>query len=250
MNTESYYRFQLGDFECVCISDGGYNYPPQNFFANVPQEQVEEVLRQRNLPTDHIWTPYTYLYVNTSEHRVLVDMGAGSLFETTGKLIQNMKAAGIEPTDIDSVFITHAHPDHIGGMLDKDGNPVYANARYFIWKDEWEFWFSETASEKAPENFITFARKNLEPVQDRVNLVEDESDILPGIYMIAATGHTPGHAVVSFSSGDEQLLYIGDTVLYPLHLEHLDWLPIYDILPEKADPSKRKIFDYAAEENT
>ena len=228
MTNEQFYRFKLGKFEYVCISDGGHNYPPQNFFANVPQEHVEKVLRQRNLPTDHVWTPYTYLSVHTAEHRVLVDMGAGSLFETTGQLIHNMKAANIEPTTIDAVFITHAHPDHIGGTLDEQGEPVYTNAQYFIWKDEWEFWFSDTAFEKTPEMFVTCARKNLEPVQDRVHLVEDESDILPGIRMIAAPGHTPGHAVVSFSSGDEKLLYIGDTVLYPLHLEHRDWLPIYD----------------------
>jgi glyoxylase-like metal-dependent hydrolase (beta-lactamase superfamily II) len=127
---------------------------------------------------------------------------------------------------------------------------VYVNARYFIWKDEWDFWFSESVSGRVPDDFVTLARKNLEPIQDRMNLVEDESDVLPGIHMIAAPGHTPGHAVVSFSSGGEELLYLGDTVLYPLHLDHLDWLPIYDILPEKADPSKHKIFDYAADKNT
>ena len=245
INTESY-RFKLGDFECVSISDGSLDYPPQNFFANVPKEQIEEVLRQRNLPTDHITTPYTYLFVNTGEHQVLVDMGAGHLAPSTGKLPQNMKAAGIEPVDIDTVTITHAHPDHIGGTLDDEGKPVYVNARYFMWKNEWDFWFSETAFAKAPESFVRLARENLEPIQDRMNLLDRESEILPGIRVIAAPGHTPGHMVVSASSGDEQLLYIGDTVLHPLHLEHPDWTPIYDIMPEKAAASKRRIFDRAA----
>jgi glyoxylase-like metal-dependent hydrolase (beta-lactamase superfamily II) len=136
MDTEGYYRFNVGDFECICLSDGGHNYPPQNFFANVPKEQIEEALRQHGLPTDYIWTPYTYLYVNTGEHQVLVDMGAGDLFETTGTMPQNMRNADIDPGEIDAVFITHAHPDHIGGTLDKKGNPVYVNAQYFIWKTE------------------------------------------------------------------------------------------------------------------
>ena len=249
MNIESY-QFKLGDFECVSISDGSHDYPPQNFFANVPKEQIEELLRQRNLATDHITTPYTYLFVNTGEHRVLVDMGAGNLFLTTGRLVQNMKAAGIEPAEIDTVIITHAHPDHIGGALDKEGNPVFPNARYYIWKDEWDFWFSETAFAKAPETFVKIARKNLEPIKDRVSLLEHESEILPGIRVIAAPGHTPGHMVVSVSSSDEQLLYIGDTVIYPLHLEHPDWIPIYDLLPEKAAASKHRIFDRAATEKT
>ena len=244
------YRFKLGSFECVSLSDGSVDYPLQNFFANVPKAQIEETLRQRDLPIDYITTPYTYLYVDTGEHRVLVDMGAGDLAPGTGKLAQNMKAAGIDPTKIDIVIITHAHPDHIGGTLDHEGQPVYTHAHYYIWKEEWDFWFLELAEAKTPERFVTCARTNLEPLQDRVTLVNRESEIVPGIGVIPAPGHTPGHMVVSVSSGDEQLLYIGDTVLYPLHLEHPDWLPIYDIIPEKAEVSKRHIFDLAAEEKT
>lgn len=242
------YRFKLGNFECISISDGSFDYPLQNFFANVPKEQIEEILRQRNLPTDHITTPYTYLFVDSGDNRVLVDMGAGNLGPNTGTMLQNMKATGIKPADVDTVIITHAHPDHVGGTLDDEGQPAYANARYFIFKREWDFWFSETATAKAPEFHVTVARKNLEPIKDRLQVLVQESEILPGIRAIAAPGHTPGHMVVSVSSGDEQLLYISDTVLYPLHLEHPDWVPIYDILPEEADASKHQIFDRAAEE--
>jgi glyoxylase-like metal-dependent hydrolase (beta-lactamase superfamily II) len=247
MSIESY-RFMLGDFECVSLSDGSVDYLLQNFFANVPKAQVEEVLLQRGLPIDYVTTPYTYLYVDTGEHRVLVDMGAGGVIPNTGRLVQSMKTAGIDPTDIDTVMITHAHPDHVGGTLDQDGKPVYANAHYYIWKEEWEFWFSELAEAKTPEMFVTCARTNLEPLQNQVTLLDHEGEVVPGIGVIPAPGHTPGHMVVSFSSGGERLLYIGDTVLYPLHLEHPDWLPIYDIIPEKAATSKRLIFDLAAEE--
>ena len=249
MNNESY-GFMLGDYKCVSIMDGSKDYPLENFFANVPKEKVEEVLRRLNLPTDHITTPYTYLFVDTGKHKVLVDIGAGNVFPTTGRLLQNMMAAGIEPGEIDTVFITHAHPDHIGGNLDKEGSPIFFNASYYIWKDEWDFWFSEVAFEKTNEMFVKIARTNLEPIKDRVKFLNHDSEILPGISVIAAPGHTPGHFVVSIASGDEQLLYIGDTVLYPIHLEHLDWIPIYDIMPEKAAASKRRIFDLAADEKT
>jgi glyoxylase-like metal-dependent hydrolase (beta-lactamase superfamily II) len=243
------YRFRLGDFECVSISDGSLDYPPQNIFANVPKEQIEAILRQRNLPTDHITTPYTYLFIDTGDSRVLVDMGAGSLGPDTGSMLQNMRTADIEPADIETVIITHAHPDHVGGTLDDQGQLVYVNARYFIFKREWDFWFSETATANAPEFHVSVARENLEPIQGRLQLLDQESEILPGIRAIAAPGHTPGHMVVSVSSDDEQLLYISDTVLYPLHLEHPSWVPIYDILPEEAEASKQRIFDLAAEEN-
>ncbi len=243
-----FYGFPLEAFECTCLSDGSLDYPLQNFFANVSQSEVEEALRQHNLPTDYITTPYTYLCVNTHQNKVLVDMGAGQLGPRTGKLLQNMRAAEIEPEQIDTVIITHAHPDHIGGTLDESGKPNFPNATYYISKTEWDFWFSEEAYKKAPEVFVKIARQNLEPIQKRIRLIDSEKEIIPGIGVIFAPGHTPGHMVVEVTAQDRHLFYIADTVLYPLHLEHTDWLPIYDILPEQASTSKHAIFDRAAEQ--
>ena len=139
MNIKSY-RFQLGSFECLSLSDGSVDYPPGHLFANVPKAQIEEALRGRGLPVDYVTTPCTCLYVNTGEHRVLVDMGAGQVAPDAGRLRQNIVAAGIEPVDIDTVVITHAHPAHVGGTLDDEDRPIYASARYYLWKEEWEFY--------------------------------------------------------------------------------------------------------------
>jgi glyoxylase-like metal-dependent hydrolase (beta-lactamase superfamily II) len=256
------FRFGVGQFECVSVSDGALNYPPESLFSTVPLERVEEALRHLDLPTSQVTTPYTCLYIDTEEHRVLVDTGAGDLgahaadvfpgldhsTSVTGLLLENLRATGIEPSDIDTVIITHAHPDHVGGTLDETGRLVFSDAHYFISQDEWDFWNSELATARAPAIMVQTARRNLEPLEDRLTLVEDESEIVPGVRTIATFGHTPGHVALSIVSEGSQLLHVSDAVLYPLHLEHPEWTPVFDMLPEQASASKRRIFDLAAEE--
>ena len=261
MDRESY-RFDLGRFGCVSLSDGAFNYPLESFFANVPSEQVQETLRQHDLPTEQIITPYTLLLVDTGEHRVLVDTGAGNLgahaadlfprvdhsTTVTGKLLENLRAAGTKPSDIDTVVITHAHPDHVGGTLDEAGNLVFEGARYFVSREEWDFWTSDVAPTTAPPPMANIARRNLEPLRDRLTLIDDGFEVVPGIRAIATPGHTPGHIALSITSDGEQLLHVSDAVLYPLHLEYPEWTPVFDVSPEEAAASKRWIFDLAAEE--
>jgi glyoxylase-like metal-dependent hydrolase (beta-lactamase superfamily II) len=245
-----FYRFRVGSFDCIALCDGGADYSLESMVTNAPRSEVEAYLQIHGLQTDVITTPYTYLYVNTGTHKILVDMGAGKLFSTTGRLLQNMDQAGISPQSIDRVIISHAHPDHVGGTLDENGGLNFTNATYFIWKQEWDFWFSEQAIRQVAESFITFAREKLAPLKERMILIEKEQEILPGVEVIFAPGHTPGHMVVLFISEGQQILYTADTVLHPLHLDRPDWLPVFDILPELASASKNHIFDFAAETKT
>lgn len=238
---EDIYHFKVGKFKCTCIRDFDVTYPYENFFKDVPKELIEEALRNLGAATDSVHTPFTHLVVDTGKNKILVDTGAGK------NLASNMKIAGIDPSEIDSVFITHAHPDHVGGIIGDNGLPNYPNARYYIWKAEWDFWFSAEAEKIAKEHHIAAARKNLGPVKDRVIFLEKDSEIYTDIRVIATPGHTPGHVIYEFKSKKETLYYTGDVVLFPLHLEHPDWLPIYDLVPEKALISKNKIFDMIAE---
>jgi glyoxylase-like metal-dependent hydrolase (beta-lactamase superfamily II) len=240
------YPFRVGAFKCFALCDGGLEYTLESMVTNATRSEIETYLQTHGLPIKMIATPFTYLYVDTGHHKILVDMGAGNLFPTTGRLLQSMAQAGISPDSIDSIFISHAHPDHVGGALNDRGEPIFSNATYYICQNEWEFWFSEQAINQVAQTFITFAREKLTPLKERMLLIEKEKEILPGVEVLFAPGHTPGHMVVSFKSEGEQLLYTGDTVLHPLHLERPDWLPIYDILPELASVSKHLIFDFAA----
>jgi glyoxylase-like metal-dependent hydrolase (beta-lactamase superfamily II) len=256
------YRFTVGNFTCMAVRDGGLNYQIGHFFANVDREDLEPVLRLHALPADRIYTPYTCLLVETGEYRVLIDTGAGDLARAiikatpnidhtstvTGLILQNLNNAGIDASSIDLVVFTHAHPDHVGGTMLADGSLAYPNARYVIGETEWHFWFSEDVSHQVSQRFIDIARRNLQPIRDSIMLAHDGDEIVPGITVVDTPGHTPGHIAVRITSRDQTLLHISDVVLHPLHLEHPDWLPVFDVLPPEAATSKRRIFDEAAAE--
>ena len=251
------YSIQVGTFECIVVSDGSFAYPhpAQIFFVNAPRERLEQVLREHNINPEqweqHV-TPYLCLVINTGQNLVLVDTGAGGLSPTAGKLISNLRAEGIAPEDIDTVILTHGHPDHIGGNIDSKGEPAFPNARYVMWKDEWDFWTSEPTlaelklDEYIKDILITSASNNLPPIQDQLELVNRETEIVPGIRAVAAPGHTPGHMAVSIASDGDQLLLISDAVILQIHLEQPDWYAAVDFAPEQTVTTRRRLLDHAA----
>ena len=259
MNNNSY-RFKVGSFDCIAVSDGTFTYPDplHLLFPTAPAESRDQALRRQNIDPGQ-WTewvsPYICLAINTGRHQVLVDTGAGGLGPNTGRLIPNLKAEGIEPEDIDTVVISHAHPDHIGGNIDAEGKPAFSKARYVMWKDEWNFWTSKPSlaeldvAEHLRELLVQFANKCLPPIGDQLDLVDHETEIVPGIQAVAAAGHTPGHMALAISSGGEQSLFIGDTVVQPAQIEHSDWNIVTDFLPEKAVATRGQLLGRAAAED-
>jgi glyoxylase-like metal-dependent hydrolase (beta-lactamase superfamily II) len=192
--------------------------------------------------------------VNTGKNLILVDTGAGNLGPDTGRLVQNLNTAGISPYDIDTVILTHGHPDHIGGITDIEGNLVFQNARHVMWKDEWQFWMSGQAERvyegEMKEVLVSTARKNLQPIQGQIDFIEYESEIVPGIRAISAPGHTPGHIALLISSQQENMLCLSDTVLHPLHLEHPEWCAAVDLDAMQVLATRRKLLNMATAEKT
>ncbi|UCC91047.1 MAG: MBL fold metallo-hydrolase [Dehalococcoidia bacterium] len=254
MNTETY-RFKVGTFKCLVVIDGTHAYPyVPAWFINAPKERLEQVLREHNLDPEQYVSPYPSLVINTGQHRVLVDTGAGSMEPTTGRLIPNLQAEGISPEDIETVILTHGHPDHIGGNNDSEGKPAFPNARYVMWKDEWDFWTSSPSlaelelDEHLKQLLLTSAQNNLLPVQGQLDLVDHETAIVPGIRAVTAPGHTPGHMAIAIASNGEELLYLSDVVLHPIHLERPDWYAVFDFAPEQTVTTRRRLLQQAATE--
>jgi len=259
MNTEIY-RFKVGTFQCMAVSDGSFTYAPPTFpppatflFANAPKDRLDQALREHNIQPEHwvAWvSPYICVVVDTGEHRVLVDTGADDPAPNTGRLLQNLRAEGIAPEDIDTVILTHGHPDHIGGNTDAQSKPAFPKARHVMWKDEWHFWTSGQAELKLDEHgrgvLLKFARKNLPAIQGQLDLIDHETQIVPGIDAVAAPGHTPGHMAVAISSGGQQLLCISDAALHPIHLEQPEWHAVVDFAPEQVVATRRRLLNRAA----
>ncbi len=253
-----YYRFAVGSFACTSLLDGSHEYKWQDFVVNAGEQEVRAALKSTGMTQDGLVTPYTYLHVDTGAHQILIDAGAGSYFPTTGLLAKSMEEAEIDRREIDTVIITHAHPDHIGGLLLPDGSPAYPEAVHYIWKREWDYWFSDEEYSRARKtrrgsfdfgHFFDFARSRLDPVKRLIRQVEftgEEVTIFPGVKLLRAPGHTPGHMVAELHSNGESLLYIGDAAISPIHLEQPAWLPVTEIEPELSLVSRRFVCDLAA----
>lgn len=256
------YRFEVGDFKCIAISDGTFSYPHPsknvfiNFFVNAPEPRLRETLKGHNLVHEE-WeeyvSPYTCLLISNGNDHLLIDTGGGSIAPTTGTLIPNLKAEGISTEDIDTVIITHAHPDHIGGSIDGEGNPAFPNARYVMWKRERDFWADPDMSglkvdDHGKEILVKVAQNALHQIRGQLELIEREAEIKPGIRIVSAPGHTPGHIAVGVVSDEAQLLYMADTVLHPIHLEQPKWCSSVAFDPEQVTSSRLNLLRKAATE--
>ena len=237
------YQFSMGDLECAVIRDFTRMRDIRGLIANPEEELPPEV------PTGEEASDYNCLFVRAGQHNVLFDAGLGNRVDyAQGKLVANLSSMGVEPGDVDRVVITHADGDHIGGVLDEEGEPVFTNARYVLWEGAWAYWSSDEPSADWPEDRVRFVRDTYAAIEDRLDLVDAASDFLPGFRLVPAVGHKFDHVTVRITSGGERLLHIADSAVHPLFLDFPDLYAVFDLRPEQALATKRRLLDWAAEE--
>lgn len=245
MSSPDIFRFHIGNFECLAISDivNVIVNEPNRIFQNVRDGVWQAQMVNRGLDPKQIPIAHTCLAINNGDQWILIDTGLGALRKDT-QLATILKREQIQPA---SIILTHAHSDHYGGLTDGNLRPSFPDATVFVCRAEWESYTSETFLTENPDYDII--RERLIPLQDQIEFFEPETEILSGISSIFLPGHTPNHVGIILESEGEILIFSADTFIHQLHLEHLNWQIWIDVDHAQARQSRIKLARIAVEKD-
>ena len=246
-----FHRFVIGSAEVSVVSDGPLPLgDPSGTFIGVPKEEVRKMLTDNFLNPTNVVLEQNIPIVNFGDRLVLFDTGMGTskLFgPTTGRLQKSIAESGISPADIDAVVCSHAHIDHIGGIVDANDRPLFPNAQIYISQTDLDFWTDETKLGSPLRDFIAHARKNLLPVRDRIVFFKDGQEFLPGVTAMAAPGHTFGHHMFMIQSDGKSFAFLGDLTHHAILLMERPRMEFsYDSDPKMAADTRVKMLEMLA----
>jgi glyoxylase-like metal-dependent hydrolase (beta-lactamase superfamily II) len=248
------YRRKVGSIEITALLDGFVPLNSQVFTGTSPEE-IKTLLTDSGFG-DALPAAVNAYVVNTGAKTYLVDTGTGSnkaFGPNLGRMRDNLAAAGIAPSQIDAVILTHAHTDHVEGLLTPAGRARFANAEVILHETEAAFWADDGALSRAPEaakGLFKSARMSLAPYAARTRKVK-AGEILPGISLELVPGHTPGHSIIRVSSGKDQVLLLGDTLVNAVvQTARPDTGFVFDTDATQAAASRRRVFDMISSDRT
>lgn len=249
--TKGFARLKIGDWNVTTIYDGVWERAlDANLAKNAPLEEVRAASKAAGYPEAFTPVPFTVTVVEKGGELTMFDSGTGGQAggPKAGILAKrNMAAAGIDPTKISRILVTHYHSDHIFGMMEKETDKLlYPNAEIVVPATEHAYWTDPALIEKLPE-----ARKGLAkriqatiPTWKNVRRVTDNSEVAPGIKAVNTNGHTPGHTSYELVSGNAKLIVSGDvTNVHALFLKNPEWHFVGDQVPDLAIKSRRALFE-------
>ena len=251
-----WYRYKLGGLTVTMVTDGFGEAPVQGFVVNKPLAEVQAAFQANFLPTDKYRRPYNMTVVETRRGYVVFDTGTGpqAAGSTSGKAMQNLRAAGIDPARVSTVVISHVHGDHINGLTTAEGLRAFPNAELVICQTEYRWWTDQGNITRSPEyqrgNFANVARR-FQPYADRIRVIRDNGEVMPGIRAVPAFGHTPGHSCFVIADGNASMMYVADCTNRPVPLAlHPDFHIVFDFDGAMAERSRRRIYDMVSADRT
>lgn len=241
--TESVARFKIGALDAAALLDGTITTPNdgKTFGIGRPTSEVAAVLKGAGLSEDHLELSIQPLLVRAGERVLLFDTGAGDVaFAKGGRLQAALQGAGVEPGQVTDIFLSHSHPDHVGGLLGANGALAFPNATLRLAAAEWEA-MKANGGQAALVAAVT----------PKVATFQPGAAVLPGLVTaVPVNGHTPGHSAYEIASGNERLLYIGDTAHhFAISVQKPDWTIDYDVDAPMAEKSRRALLQRAADQN-
>jgi len=249
----AFYRFKIGGFEATIVSDGPLQLGPvkAELFGGLTQDGMVKALSEQFLPTDNLSLEQNVLVLNTGDQIVIFDTGTGGakMFgEKSGRLLANLKFAGIDPAQVDAVVLSHTHPDHCWGLMQADGTPAFANAKVFVAESDLQFWTDEgKLNVPMIGGMIGPTRKALLPLRERMTFLKDGAEVVPGVQAMSAPGHTVGHTVFVVTSNGQSLVVTADLAHHHvLIMENPKTEFAFDTDPKQGVASRIRVFDMVA----
>jgi glyoxylase-like metal-dependent hydrolase (beta-lactamase superfamily II) len=244
------YKYKVGGIEVAAVYDGIWRKPHDpTFIKNASVEDTKEALAKAGLTTEFMPIPLTVVVLKIGDKYVMIDSGSGvgQWQANATHLPANMKAAGIDRNQISTILISHFHPDHVWGLMEKGTNAaVFPNAELVVSSTEYKWWTDPGRVEKLPEGRRPAGKRiaDVFPTWKNWKLVEDNAEVAPGVRMLAAPGHTAGHSAFLVTSGKDQLMVSNDAMYVPALLApHPDWQGAYDQDGPTAVTTRRKLTD-------
>lgn len=248
----SAHHCRLGDLDLTVISDG-YLDTSFGILRGIEPDEATALLAAASKPSPARIAVNAFV-IRDGRRTILIEAGSGSsMGPTLGHLPANLRAAGIDPASIDTVLLTHMHPDHSNGLTDDDGNRHFPNAELLIHENEVAHWTDDgrmaQANERQRVRYFEAARRQLLPYRENLRTIR-EGEVVPGIHAMSIAGHTPGHTAYTITSGAHSVMIWGDTVHIPeIQIPRPDVTLEFDSDSHAAAAMRRRVLDMAAADN-